>query len=225
MAMIDIAILGLLKEHDLHGYELRKRLDELPGSRPAVSFGSLYPALNRLERAGHVKAVTHETSPTPAAPMSGSLAGELAAFRAHRASAARSDRGSRGKKVFGLTDTGDRRLHELLVDPDVADDRAFEARVAFCHHLGTAERVTLFEARRAELVRRREQVRRSQGANGGVTPYVRSLYERDAAAITADLAWLDELVKRETAGGADGRPADPAAAAGPGSAGNRRENA
>ena len=65
------------------------RLDELPGSRPAVSFGSLYPALNRLERAGHVKAVTHETSPTPAAPMGGSLAGAPAAFRGHPASAAR----------------------------------------------------------------------------------------------------------------------------------------
>ena len=37
--MIDTAILGLLKDQDLHGYELRKRLDELPGSRATVSFG------------------------------------------------------------------------------------------------------------------------------------------------------------------------------------------
>jgi DNA-binding PadR family transcriptional regulator len=197
MAMIDIAILGLLKEHDLHGYELRKRLDELPGSRPTVSFGSLYPALNRLERVGHVKAVTHETSPTPAAPMSGSLAGELAAFRAHREQAPQS-RGTRGKKVYGITDKGDQRLHELLVDPDVADDRAFEARVAFCHHLTTSERLALFEARRGELARRRDQLaRRTGGADSGVTTYVRSLFERDAAAITADLAWLEGLVTAE----------------------------
>src|SRR5688572_154476 len=53
--MIDTAILGLLKDQDLHGYELRKRLDELPGSRATVSFGSLYPALGRLEKAGFVK--------------------------------------------------------------------------------------------------------------------------------------------------------------------------
>jgi DNA-binding PadR family transcriptional regulator len=200
MAMIDIAILGLLKEHDLHGYELRKRLDELPGSRPTVSFGSLYPALNRLERAGYVKAVTYETSPTPAAPMSGSLAGELAAFKAHRKSAAQSSRGSRGKKVYGLTDRGEERLHELLVDPDVADDRSFEARVAFCHHLTTSERLALFEARRGELARRRDQGRRTRGANLGVTAYVRSLFERDAAAITADLAWLEVLITAEHAG-------------------------
>jgi DNA-binding PadR family transcriptional regulator len=208
--MIDIAILGLLKQHDLHGYELRKRLDELPGSRPTVSFGSLYPALNRLERAGYVKAVTSETSPTPAAPMSGSLAGELAAFRAHRKTAAQS-RGSRGKKVYGLTDHGGQRLHELLVDPDVADDRSFEARVAFCHHLATSERLSLFEARRGELARRHDQARR-RGADIGVTAYVRSLYERDAAAITADLAWLDGLITAERADDATGN-----------GAGNRRD--
>src|SRR6266545_5866753 len=134
--MIDIAVLGLLKEQDLHGYELRKRLDELPGSRPTVSFGSLYPALGRLEKAGYVKAVTFQTTPLPAAPMSGSLAGELAAFRSVRRNAPTDNRrGSRGKKVYGITDRGDQRLHELLVEPNVADDREFEVCMAFCHHL------------------------------------------------------------------------------------------
>ncbi len=199
MAMIDIAILGLLKENDLHGYELRKRLSELPGSRPTVSFGSLYPALSRLERAGFVKAVTYETSPTPSAPMSGSLQGELAAFRAHRQSAAQTGRGSRGKKVYGLTDRGSQRLHELLVDPDVTDDRAFDVRVAFCHHLTTAERLALFEARRSELARRRDQGGRRRGPGAHVTSYLRSLLERDTAAITADLAWLERLIAAEPA--------------------------
>src|SRR6266545_5012730 len=105
--MIDIAILGLLKDNDLHGYELRKRLGDLPGWRPTVSFGSLYPALARLERTGLVKAVTHVTSATPAAPMSASLAGELAAFRAHRRSTSKESRGSRGKKVYGITEEGE----------------------------------------------------------------------------------------------------------------------
>lgn len=195
--MIDIAILGLLKDQDLHGYELRKRLEELPGSRPTVSFGSLYPALGRLERAGFVKAVTFQTTPTPAAPMSGSLAGELAAFRAHRRTAAgQARRGSRGKKVYGLTDQGDQRLHELLADTNVGDDRDFEVRMAFCHHLTPPARLALFHNRRAELVRRHEQTQRS-GASGRLTTYLRSLLERDTAAVTADLAWLDRLIAAE----------------------------
>ena len=205
-SMIDIAILGLLKDQDLHGYELRKRLEELPGSRP-VSFGSLYPALGRLEQAGFVKAVTFQTTPAPAAPMSGSLTGELAAFRALRRNAAgETKRGSRGKKVYGLTDRGDERLHELLVDPNVADDRDFEMRMAFCHHLDPAQRLALFHNRRAELVERLEQTRRSRATAAGLTTYLRSLLEHDTEAVTADLAWLDRLIAAEPQ--ADDAPQD-----------------
>lgn len=200
--MIDLAILGLLKEQDLHGYELRKRLGDLPGWRLAVSFGSLYPALARLERNESVKTVTHRTSPTPPAPMSGSLAGELAAFRAHRrASAAKSatrSRGSRGKKVYGITPKGEERLHELLVAPEVVDDREFALRLAFCHHLTSAERLTLFRRRRDQLLRRRDAQRQpTPGSDRRLTTYLRSLIERDTEATTADLAWLDRLIDAE----------------------------
>ena len=61
--MIDLAILGLLREQDLHGYELRKRATELAGVRPAVSFGALYPALSRLEKAGAVRSSRASTLP------------------------------------------------------------------------------------------------------------------------------------------------------------------
>ena len=50
--MLELAILGLLKEHELHGYELKKRLSDTLGLASAVSFGSLYPALARLDKAG-----------------------------------------------------------------------------------------------------------------------------------------------------------------------------
>ena len=47
--MLELAILGLLKEQELHGYELKKRLSDTLGFASGVSFGSLYPALGRLE--------------------------------------------------------------------------------------------------------------------------------------------------------------------------------
>jgi DNA-binding PadR family transcriptional regulator len=205
--MFDLAILGLLEENDLHGYELRKRLGDLLGLRLAISFGSLYPALTRLERSGHVKAVTnHPPASAPTAPMSGSLAGELAAFRSHlRQSAAaglggRAARGARGKKVYGITDAGRQRLRDLLVESDVADDRTFSLQVAFCHNLSPAERLELFERRRAELTRRRDHRRTTGGSEGRVNTYLRSLLERDTAAITADLAWIERLIADEQAG-------------------------
>jgi DNA-binding PadR family transcriptional regulator len=53
--MFDLAILGLLRKRPRHGYELKARLLELGFAR--VSFGSLYPALRRLEKRGFVEAL------------------------------------------------------------------------------------------------------------------------------------------------------------------------
>ncbi|HET8620456.1 MAG TPA: PadR family transcriptional regulator [Acidimicrobiales bacterium] len=197
--MLELAILGLLEENDLHGYELRKRLGDLLGLRLAISFGSLYPALGRLEKAGLVKVVSSKpVAATPRSPMSGSLAGELAAFGAQRLAASgagRVGRGARGKKVYGITDAGRQRLGELLADPDVSDDKVFPLRVALCHNLAPAARIDLFERRRAELSQRA-----AQPAGPGerrVNTYLRSLLERDRAALAADIAWLDRLVAHE----------------------------
>ena len=67
--MLELAILGLLKEQELHGYELKKRLGAALGPFSSVSFGSLYPALARLDKAGAVEATVTgapvETSDAP----------------------------------------------------------------------------------------------------------------------------------------------------------------
>jgi DNA-binding PadR family transcriptional regulator len=192
--MIDLAILGLLTEQELHGYELKKRLGELLTSRASISFGSLYPALARLEAQGAVKAVEERTT-VPSAPMSGSLAAELAAFRTRvRETGLRKGTG-RGKKVYGITDLGRERLVELLSDPDVSDDRAFTLRVAFARHLDAAARLELFERRRTELLGRRDDLRRRSGK--GTDTYLGALRERDADHLVHDLAWLDRLIDAE----------------------------
>ena len=48
--MIELAILGLLKERPMHGYQLQRELSEQLGGLWRVSYGSLYPSLRRLER-------------------------------------------------------------------------------------------------------------------------------------------------------------------------------
>jgi DNA-binding PadR family transcriptional regulator len=192
--MIDLAILGLLREQELHGYELKKRLAELLGPRSSVSFGSLYPALARLERAGAVKAVEHLTA-SPATPSSGSLKGELAAFRSRVRVVA--ERGARNKKVYGITQRGEAQLRALLTDVDVTDDRAFALRVAFCRHLAPTERLELFERRRGELSRRLDERRSSRGGGTRLDAYLRSLWDHDTDQITNDLAWLDRLIDAE----------------------------
>lgn len=53
--MFDLAVLGLLRKQPRHGYELKARLVALGFSR--VSFGTLYPALRRLEKKGYIEAL------------------------------------------------------------------------------------------------------------------------------------------------------------------------
>lgn len=52
--MLDMAILGLLRDGPMHGYEVKQRLVDFGLWR--ISFGSVYPALRRLHRAGFVDA-------------------------------------------------------------------------------------------------------------------------------------------------------------------------
>jgi DNA-binding PadR family transcriptional regulator len=193
--MIDLAILGLLTEQELHGYELKKRLGELLSGRASISFGSLYPALARLEAQGAVKAVEQRTA-VPPTPMTGSLAGELAAFKARVRERSLVKSTGRGKKVYGITDVGRARLVELLSDPDVSDDRAFTLRVAFARHLEPVRRLEVFERRRTELLGRRDDLhRRSEGRRSDA--YLGALLERDADHLANDLAWLDRLIETE----------------------------
>ncbi|GHF80338.1 PadR family transcriptional regulator [Streptomyces thermodiastaticus] len=50
--MLELAILGFLSEGPLHGYQLRHRIAHLNGHTRPVSDGSLYPAIDRLVKAG-----------------------------------------------------------------------------------------------------------------------------------------------------------------------------
>lgn len=198
--MLELAILGLLKEHELHGYELKKRLGEMLGPLSSVSFGSLYPALARLEAAGAVKAVEANPAPrfTPV-PMTGSLGGELAAYRARRA-ATRPAKGGRGKKVYGITQRGEQLFADLLLADSTSgdDDRAFSLRLAFARYLPAAARLGLFERRRALLVERLAKARTAiRAQRERLDNYSRSLLEHGTEATERDISWLDALIAAE----------------------------
>ncbi|MDQ3896825.1 MAG: PadR family transcriptional regulator [Actinomycetota bacterium] len=208
MSVLDLAILGLLKEQDLHGYELKKRLTEALGPWSSVSFGSLYPALSRLEREGAVEATLIDAAePEPALPvipMTGSITGEVAAFRARRASARRPPpRSGRGRKVYRITPAGERLFEQLLEsESTVDDDRAFTLRLAFCRHLQPEARLGLLERRRAQLVERLARARNSfRGRRERMDLYTRSLIEHGTESTERDISWLDSLIAQERQGG------------------------
>jgi DNA-binding PadR family transcriptional regulator len=199
-SVLELAILGLLKESDLHGYELKKRLSEALGPFSTVSFGSLYPALARLEAAAAVKAV--EARDVPPGIGSPSLGAELAAFRAWPAGP-NGRRGGRSRKVYGITARGHELFAELLAADDVStdDDRLFNLRLAFARYLPPDARLGMLERRRAALVERLAAARaRLRAGRERFDTYTQSIAEHGTEATERDISWLDRLIAAEHAG-------------------------
>lgn len=175
----------------MHGYELKKRLADVFGFSTAVSFGSLYPALARLEAAGAVQVVA--LSKAPAASATSGLVGER--------------RASRRRKVYGITPLGAQMFEDLLTGSQSGgeDERSFNLRLAFARYLPPEGRLGLLEHRRAVLGERlalmaaRARARRDDR-------YTRILSERQQEDLSRDVSWLDHLIQEERSGGAGREP-------------------
>jgi len=193
--VLDLAILGLLKEQPLHGYELNKRLGETLGVLGGVSFGSLYPALRRLEDDGAIETADGAGPPLGPVPMpaTGSVSGEVTVGRIRR----RARTGRRTRKAYKITERGEARLRELLVGevPGANDERVFALKFAFCRHLPREARLDLLQRRRVDLGQRLVEAREAEPARAD--RYTRSLAEHRAKSIEHDLQWVDELITAE----------------------------
>jgi hypothetical protein len=126
-------------------------------------------------------------------PATGSLDGDLAAARQRRPAKAT----RRTKKAYRLTERGDGRLTELLVDDGVAgdDERTFALKLAFCGTLDPGPRLEVLTRRRAALAERLARARRTSPGRGD--RYTRSLFEHRTQSTQRDLEWVDALIAAE----------------------------
>ena len=167
--MLELAVLGLLKEKPMHGYDLRKQLRAHFGPLANLSFGSLYPALARLEAGGAVRTISATDTPRSqdlvreALPLTGSLGGERASLVARRATAESKPRRLGGARPQGTQDlqkspnVRNELFDELLDAPESHGDDAssFSLRLAFARHPNPAQaRIRLLERRRVQLTDR-----------------------------------------------------------------------
>lgn len=165
--MLDLAILGLLRDTPHHGYELKQRLAELGVWR--VSFGSLYPALRRLERRGLIEAV-RSTGRRKAYRLTAPGRVELQRLLAEPNEATEDDR------RFSLRLAFFRYLEPTL-------------RLAVLQNRRRQLTAELGEAQRS--------LRAAAARPGSLDRYVRALMERSVRSTQADIAWLDELIAAE----------------------------
>jgi DNA-binding PadR family transcriptional regulator len=173
--VLELAVLGLLHESPMHGYELRKRLNTLLGTLRAISYGSLYPCLKSMLAAGWIA----EEDPAESA---GALSGK------------------RAKIVYALTADGKDHFSELMADSGPADweDDSFGIRFAFFGRTDAAVRLRILEGRRRRLEERLEGFRSSATrTRERVDNYTLELQRHGLESAEREVRWLNELIATE----------------------------
>jgi len=199
--VLELAILGLLHQHPMHGYELRKQLAQVLGGLRSISYGSLYPALKRLHAAGYV--TTEDPEPRALLPAD-----------------APALTGRRGKVVYTITAEGKERFHELVSQsgPEAYDDGGlFGVRLAFFRHTAADVRLRILEGRRRTVERQREGLRSSLSrTRERLDRYTLELQRHGLESVDREVRWLAELIdmertddERRRADGVDTGDADP----------------
>ncbi|WP_045746004.1 PadR family transcriptional regulator [Actinoplanes rectilineatus] len=178
--MLDLAILGLLQEAPMHGYELRKELATKLGTlRAAISYGTLYPTLKRLKLAGWISEAAASNDVVP--PMTS----------------------KRGRVVYKITAEGKERFAELLTQtgPETYDDAGFGVHFTFFSRTDRATRLRILEGRRRRIEERRESLREILTRVGDrLDAYTLELQRHGLEACEREVRWLEELITNERSG-------------------------
>ena len=177
--VLELAVLGLLHETPMHGYELRKRLNALLGAFRAFSYGSLYPCLKELLRTG---LIAEDSGPDAVRPLAG----------------------RRSKIVYRLTAEGKERLQDLLAEagPAAWEDDGFGVRFAFFGQTRADVRLRILEGRRSRLEERMESVRAALArTRERLDSYTLELHKHGLESVEREVRWLNELIASERESG------------------------
>jgi DNA-binding PadR family transcriptional regulator len=167
----------------MHGYELSKQLNMLLGTFRALSYGPLYPCLNKLYGEGLIAKEGDEPAQD---------------FR-------RSP--GRSKIVYRLTAEGKERFQDLLINsgPAAWEDDEFGVHFAFFGQTRADIRLRILEGRRSRLEDRMEGLRAALArTRERVDSYTLELQRHGLEAVERDVRWLNELIAEERRSEASG---------------------
>ena len=169
---LEFALLGLLSQSPLHGYELRKRLTAIYGPFRALSFSVLYPQLRRMLESGLIQeSVVNPTG-----------------------------RSRRSRIVYHLSPKGEERFETLTdtVSPDTWEDEGFEVRFAFFGPTSRPNRVRILEGRHRRLKEKAEILRSDlEKRDGGADKYLDEWRRHSLESAEREIAWLEDMIKTE----------------------------
>jgi DNA-binding PadR family transcriptional regulator len=207
--MLELPVLGLLKERAMHGYELRKQLGAMLGPFWQVSWGSLYPTLRRLAKEGAVETVVEPVPGRKRKTVSKTTA-TLASGRRRAAAKTTTAIGpGRRKTVYRITPKGDAVFAAMLEETAAAvDAEHFTLKLAFFRYLQPETRLALLERRRAYLQDKLGQFKANlRDYRERVDSYTLSLQRHGMSSTESDIAWIEELIRNERGIQGNGGPA------------------
>ena len=177
-ALLELAILGLLHDSPMHGYELRKRLNAVLGAFRPLSYGTLYPCLRDLSGRGWIaEASGTASSVAPAGPTS-----------------------RRARIVYELTAAGKDQFQSLISQsgPSAWEDETFDVHFAFFSRTQAEVRLRILEGRRSRLEERLEAIR-AAAARGRerLDLYTAELQRHGLDSAEREVRWLNELITAE----------------------------
>lgn len=190
--VLESAILGLLHDSPMHGYELRKRLNLLLGSFRALSYGSLYPCLKSLVARGLI--VGSDPHDAPAHGLAG----------------------KRARIVYQLTAEGKEQFQHVLASsgPAAWEDETFGFRFAFFGQTDRETRLRILEGRRTRMAERVEMITESVSRTRvRMDEYTLELQRHGLEQVEREVRWLDDLIDHERSERSarpqgDGQPSD-----------------
>jgi DNA-binding PadR family transcriptional regulator len=173
--VLELAILGLLHSNPMHGYQLRKRLNEMLGLLRPFSYGSLYPCLRGLADQGLITSSAEELD-----------AGAVGPSR-------------RGRIVYKLTEAGLGRLESLLGEAGPAswEDENFDVRFAMFAQTDVDTRLRILEGRRARMAERLDGVTNAIRRGLPSDPYTQELQRHTLEQVEREVRWLEDLIDSE----------------------------
>jgi DNA-binding PadR family transcriptional regulator len=176
----------------MHGYELRKQLNAVLGWGRLLSYGSLYPALKRMLKAGWIAEQSTSES-GPGTPGSGSVGVSR-----------------RQRIVYELTAAGEARFTDLMghAGPSAWEDDNFDVRFAFFSRTDMEIRLRILEGRRTRLEERLERVQSQlERTQKQMDRYAMELQRHGVESVEREVRWLSDLINAERTAGQK-RPLD-----------------
>ena len=174
--MLELLVLGSLSERPAHGYAIKQSVDLMTGFWKPISWGSLYPILQALEKTGMISCKTRQQAGGPV------------------------------RKIYDLTPAGKRQFLKLMLQPATESEdssRLFRYKMLFFHKITRRQRIAVIEAYQHEVegilafVESHLSSTQMKASSNRRAHYVFTLVDHSVKGLYGEQTWLEELLEEE----------------------------